>query len=95
MPDNTQLSAQAADFLSTLESGDYPKALVDSYPRIMNAIVDLRHDRVKLRTYLDGLLHDNRGGRNGFSMGVLMNIQDMRDRLVGPETDAKGVVRWF
>ena len=40
MPDNTQLSAQAADFLSTLESGDYPKVLVDSYPRIMNAIVD-------------------------------------------------------
>lgn len=95
MPDSTQLSAQAADFLSTLESGAYPKALVDSYPRIMNAIVDLRHDRVELKTYLDELLHDKRGGRKGFSMGVLMNIQDMRDRLVGPETDAEGVVRWF
>ena len=95
MPNNTQLSAQAAAFLSTLESGDYPKALVDSYPRVMNAIVDLRHDRVELRTYLDGLLHDNRGGRKGFSIGVLMNIQEMRDRLVGPETDAEGVVRWF
>lgn len=95
MPDNTQLSVQAAEFLSTLEGGAYPKALVDSYPRIMNVIVDLHHDRVELRTYLDELLRDTRGGRKGFSIGVLMDIQDMRDRLVGPETDAEGVVKWF
>ena len=38
MPDNTPLSAQAAEFLSTLEGTEYPKALAEGYPRILNAI---------------------------------------------------------
>lgn len=95
MPDDTQLSAEAADFLRTLEGSDYPKALVDSFPRIVNAIVELRDDRAKLKSYLDALLNDMRGGRKGFSLSVLMNIQDLRDRLVGPEPDTDGVSRWL
>lgn len=95
MADDTQLSAQAVEFLSTLEGGDYPKALVEGYPRIMNTIVELRDDRDKLKNYMDTLLNDVRGGRKGFSLGILMNIQDLRDRLVGPEPDTDGVSRWL
>lgn len=95
MTDDTQLSAQAVEFLSTLEGGDYPKALVEGYPRIMNTIVELRDDRDKLKNYMDTLLNDVRGGRKGFSLGILMNIQDLRDRLVGPEPDTDGVSRWL
>ena len=95
MPDNTPLSAQAVEFLSTLEGIEYPKALAEGYPRILNAIMELRHDRVELRSYFDTLLRDMRGGRKGFALDVLMNIQELKDRLVGPETDASGAIRWF
>lgn len=95
MADTTPLSAQAVEFLSTLEGSDYPKALVEGFPRIVNAIVELRHSRVELRTYMDTLLSDVRGGRKGFPLDILMDIQDLRERLVGPEVDPAGVVKWF
>lgn len=95
MADDTRLSAQAVEFLSTLEGSDYPKALVENYPRIINAIVELRDDRAKLKSYMDTLLNDVRGGRKGFPLSILMNIQDLRDRLVGPEPDTDGVSRWL
>lgn len=95
MADTTPLSAQSVEFLSTLEGIDYPKALVERFPRIVNAMMDLRHDPVALKAYMTSLLRDMRGGRQGFPLDVLMNIQDMNDRLVGPETDPEGVVKWF
>lgn len=95
MTDTTPLSAQAVEFLSTLEGSDYPKALVEGFPRIVNTIVELRRSRDELRAYMDTLLRDVRGGRKGFPLDILMDIQDLRDRLVGPETDPAGVVKWF
>lgn len=95
MADNTPLSAQSVEFLSTLEGNDFPKALVERFPRIVNAMMDLRGDPAGLKAYMESLLRDMRGGRQGFPLDVLMNIQDMRDRLIGPETDAEGVVKWF
>lgn len=95
MADNNQLSAEAVKFLSTLEGKDYPQALAESFPRIVNTIVELHKDRAKLKSYLDSLLSDTRGGRKGFSLNVLMNIQDLRDQLVGPEPDFDGVSKWF
>ena len=95
MTDSTPLSTQSLEFLSTLEGADYPKALVGRFPRIVNAMMGLRGDPVALKSYMESLLRDMRGGRQGFPLDVLMNIQDMRDRLCGPETDAEGVVKWF
>jgi hypothetical protein len=95
MSDDTKLSAEAESFLRTLDGADYPKALVEGYPRIINAIVELKDDRDKLKSYMDTLLNDVRGGRKGFSLGILMNIQDLRDRLVGPEPDTDGVSKWL
>lgn len=95
MPDDIQLSKEAADFLRTLEGSDYPKALVDSFPRVVNAIVELRGDPAKLKNYLDTLMNDTRGGRKGFPLSVLTDIQDLRERLVGPEPDTDGVSKWF
>lgn len=95
MTDTTPLSAKAVEFLSSLEGSEYPKALAESFPRIVNAIVELRLSHDELRAYMDDLLKDMRGGRKGFSLDVLMDIQDLRDRLVGPETDPTGAVKWF
>ena len=95
MPDNTPLSAPAVAYLSTLVGSDYPKELVGSFPRIVNAIIALRDDPAGLRIYMDTLLRDMRGGRQGFPLGVLMDLQAVKDQLLGPETDPEGVVKWF
>lgn len=95
MHDDTPLSAPAIAYLSTLVGSDYPKELVETFPRIVNAIVALRDNPVGLKGYMNSLLQDMRGGRKGFPLGVLMDIQAMKDRLVGPESDGEGVVKWF
>lgn len=95
MPDTTPLSMSAADFLSTLEGNDYPQALALSFPHIVNAIVELRSNPLELRAYFETLTRDIRGGRKGFPLDVLLNIQDLKDRLIGPETDGEGALKWF
>jgi hypothetical protein len=96
MTDQVQLSPAADDFFRTLDGSIYPQALVDSYPRIANAIVELRDDREKLKNYFDTLLNDTRGGRQGFSFGVLMDIQNLRDAMIGPEAGpgSDDVIKW-
>ncbi len=95
MPDTTPLSAQAAEFLSTLEGSAYPQALVDKYPRIINSIVAVRNDPVELKNYMTTLLRDTRGGRQGFPLDVLLAIQSLSDLLIPPETEPDGTLKWF
>lgn len=95
MAESIPLSAQAAEFLGTLQGSDYPKELAERYPRIINAIVGMRHDPRDLREYFETLLNDKRGNRQGFPLGVLLDIQNLKEQLLGPEVDPKGVVRWF
>lgn len=91
MADHTPLSAEAVEFLSTLQGADYPTALVAAFPRIVNTIVLGRRDKVGLREYFDSLLRDTRGGRKGFPLGVLMDIQALRDLLIGHDPNDKAV----
>lgn len=86
MSDNVELSMEADDFFRTLPGDSYPQALVDQFPRIANNIVELRYDREKLEAYFDSLLNDVRGGRRGFPFSVLMNLQNLRDAMLGTES---------
>ena len=86
MPDDGGLSGEADDFFRTLPGDAYPQALVDQYPRIANTIVELRYDRAKLENYFQSLLNDSRGGRQGFPFGVLINLQNLRDVMLGTES---------
>ena len=87
MPDDApELSQEADDFYRTLPGDEYPQALVDQYPRIANTIVELRYDRAKLENYFQSLLNDSRGGRQGFPFSVLMNLQSLRDLMLGSES---------
>lgn len=94
MAESTPLSAQATEYLSTLATADYPKELAERYPRIINSIVSMRHNERDLREYFESLLNDKRGGRQGFPLGVLLDIQNLKEKILGPDTDPKGVVRW-
>jgi hypothetical protein len=80
------LDKEAEDYLRALPGLKYPQALVDQFPRIANKIYELKDDKTKLRAYFDELANDSRGGRKGFEFGVLMNIQDMREVIVGDNT---------
>lgn len=62
---------------------------MDQFPRIANQLAELKDNKPKLTAYFDTLANNMRDKRNGFPFGVLMNIQDLREIMVG---DANGFV---
>jgi len=78
-----KLDPAAVAFYRGLPSADYPVALIEGYPRIANHIAALRGNKVALRKYFESLITVNDGGRQGFSLGVLSNIQILFDIMVG------------
>jgi hypothetical protein len=54
-------------------------ALLQTLPRIANAIARLWQDDAGLRQYLDELLTDNRGGRRGFPPDVHLELILLRE----------------
>ena len=84
--DKVQLDGVADRYLRSLPGLAYPQALVDRFPRIANKIVSLKDDKRQLRAYFESLTNDTRGGRQGFPFNVLMNIQDLREAMLGDVT---------
>ncbi len=74
----------------------YPQALASQYPRIANALAAARNDNDALHAQFDALLHDQRGGRRGFPLDVLMDLLALREALIHddapPEDD--DATRW-
>jgi hypothetical protein len=73
----------AEAFYRKLPEADYPKALIEGYPRIADKIFSLRANKEALRVYFDSLLTDDRGGRQGFPFPVIVNVQGLYDSMVG------------
>ena len=65
-------------WVETLPSDVQPKALLRRYPRIANLIAAVWADRVWLRNYMDSLLTDTRGDRQGFPPDVLKDLLALR-----------------
>jgi len=84
--DKEQLDSAAEQYIRALPGLTYPQALVDRFPRIANKIVSLKNDKRGLRAYFESLTNDTRGGRQGFPFNVLMNIQDLREAMLGDVT---------
>lgn len=78
-----ELDTAAADYFNGLPNLEFPQALVAQYPRIANTLFTLKGDQRKLRDYFDSLTNDTRSGRRGFPFDVLMNIQDLREVMLG------------
>lgn len=81
--DTVQLKAAAEDYFRALPGLKYPQALADRYPRIAQMIFDLKDDEVKLRACFASLIEDARGGRQGFPFEVLLDLQDLREVMIG------------
>ncbi|PKO62380.1 MAG: hypothetical protein CVU24_04440 [Betaproteobacteria bacterium HGW-Betaproteobacteria-18] len=81
--DQPELKAAADAYFRSLPGLKYPQALMDAFPRIANTIFDVKDDQPRLRGYFDSLIKDARGGRRGFPFDVLMDIQELREVMVG------------
>jgi hypothetical protein len=77
------LNAAAEAFYRSLPEEDYPRALIEGYPRIANHIVAMKDDKTALGEHFESLLSDFRGGRQGFPFPVLSEIQNLYDIMVG------------
>lgn len=78
-----QLSAEAENYFRTQAGWAYPQALADQYPRIAQTIFHLKDDPNGLRAYFASLIEDARGDRHGFPFDVLMDIQALREKMLG------------
>lgn len=78
-----ELNAAADDYFRTLAGLKYPQALATAYPRIVNTLFEFKDNKLKLRGYFDSLIEDARGGRQGFPFDVLMDIQALREVMLG------------
>jgi hypothetical protein len=76
------------NWASALPSDARPNALLTKFPRIANLVAVLWQDPNSLRRYLDDLLVDKRGNRQGFPLDVLRELFAIRAHFdqVHPET---------
>ena len=74
----TGLLRPTAQWASTLPSTVVPHALLAKFPRIGNLLAVLWQDPGSLRRYLDDLLVDKRGNRQGFPLDILRELFALR-----------------
>lgn len=77
--EDKQVSQQGMKWLLSLERDYFPIELARHYPRIINRLAhtwDIPGEGVK---YLDSLLLDDRGDREGFPMSVLRELIALRE----------------
>lgn len=72
------LMADTLDLLNHLPKGLRPSHLARQYPRVANEVSLLWPNTEKLKAYLNGLLADRRGNRQGFPALVHEEIVALR-----------------
>ena len=76
------------NWASVLPADACPKVLLAKFPRIANLIAVLWQDPNSLRRYIDDLLVDKRGNRQGFPQNILRELFALRAHYdeVNPQT---------
>jgi hypothetical protein len=92
--DDLELNAAAKALLASIEDSTRPKELAAAFPRIVNRMASLWKAPRQMDRYFEDLLTDTRGGRQGFSLGILMELTSLKDYYltkVFPPTGREGV----
>ena len=76
------MHAEFARILGNDSERLYPWRLAQAHPRIIEKIVGLWNQGSALVTYLDDLLVDNRGNRQGFAPEILMEILSLKNHYL-------------
>lgn len=74
-----ELSAAARRWLDRLPADAAPRELAARYPRIVNRLAALWSDAGLTEQLLHELLHDTRGGRQGFPPEIAGELQLLRE----------------
>jgi hypothetical protein len=74
-----ELTPTAASLLSSLPPEVAPTRLAQTFPHIFNKIADLWTVPLRLDPYFDSLLIDQRGGRQGFALGIALEILTFKE----------------
>ena len=88
--DDRQFTPQAVTWLLSLDKAYFPSELAKAFPRIVNRLAATWDNPFEGGKYLDSLLVDDRGGRQGFPMPVLrdlIGLRELRNHLEPKELD--------
>jgi hypothetical protein len=77
--DDLELNAAALALLASIEESIRPKELAAAFPRIVNRMASLWKSPRQMDRYFEDLLTDTRGGRQGFPLGILMELTTLKD----------------
>ena len=89
-----QLSAEGEALLASIDATLRPKRLAAAFPRIVNRMASLWKSPRQMDRYFEDLLTDTRGNRQGFPLGILMELTTLKDYYqskVFPPTQRKDV----
>lgn len=78
----SDLTVDTFKWLATLPKEVRPNALALKYPRIANRIAEIWNRPVQCERYLDDLLMDLRGDRQGFPQDVAANIASLKGHFL-------------
>jgi len=77
--DDRELNAAGKALLVSLPELEKPKKLAEAFPRIVNRMAALWKTPADMNRCFEELLTDTRGGRQGFPLGVLMELTSLKD----------------
>jgi len=77
--DERDLTVAGKALLVSIPELEKPKKLAEAFPRIVNRMAALWAAPAEMNRYFEELLTDTRGGRQGFPLGVLMELTSLKD----------------
>jgi len=77
--DDLELNAAGEAWLASIEESARPKELAVLFPRIVNRMAKLWRVPSQMDRCFEELLTDTRGTRQGFPLGVLMELCTLKD----------------
>ena len=81
-PEDKELNMEAKSLISSLPEEVRPLQLPQKFPRICNRIAELWDAPELAIPFFDGLLIDNRGGRDGFPLTIIMEISKLKEHFL-------------
>lgn len=95
---NNDDSAQRLDtatvkWLSNLAEKQRPNMLAGQFPRIANRLALLWPDATATQAYLDELMFDKRGNRQGFPIAISLELATLKELVVDQRDAASAAQR--
>jgi hypothetical protein len=90
-PPDSRLSAETVTFLWSLEQSVRPYQLAVRFPRIVNKLARVWPEPAQRDRYLDELLIDSRGNRQGFPLRIPSELVALKELSGGGATSGADV----